>query len=393
MFSSGSDHPDPIVNRIGGAQDISSSGLKILITNAFLKDYSGTEVVVRDLALELKRQGHLPSVFSRELGAIAHEVRCRGIEVVSDLTTLTAVPDIIHGNHHPLVVEALLQFPSIPAVWVFQGATSRLDEPFYFPRILRYVPVDNRCRERVESSSDIPSSKIDVIWNAVDLQRFQLRDPLPSKPRRALVFSNQTTQLPAVRRASRRMGLELDVVGLGVGTVVPNPESVLPSYDIVFAKGRCALEAMAIGNAVVLCDFAGVGPMVTAENFDRLRSMNFGLGALISPLRAEHLETEIQRYDPNDAARVTQRIRSEAGLVGATHRWVALYRAVLAEFRDMRRQPDGELRALAVYLRKWSYESRVEWERKQLGKLEAVPLLGKKLLPSVRRALHWWENT
>ncbi len=393
MFSSCGDHPDPIVNQIGEAQDVSSSGLKILITNAFLKGYSGTEVVVRDLALELKRQGHVPSVFSKELGAIAREVRGRGIEVVSDLTTLTAVPDIIHGHHHPPLVEALLQFPSIPAVRVFHDATSRLDEPFYFPRILRYVTVDNRCRKRVESSSDIPSSKIDVIWNAVDLQRFRLRDPLPSRPRRALVFSNQTTQLPAVRRASRRMGLKLDVVGLGAGRVVPNPESVLPSYDIVFAKARCALEAMAVGNAVVLCDFAGVGPMVTAENFDRLRCMNFGLGVLINPLRAEHLEAEIQRYDPNDAARVTQRIRSEAGLVGATDRWVELYRTVLAEFRDMRRQPDAELRALAVYLRKWTYESRVEWERKQLGKLGAIPLLGKRLLPSVRRALHWWENT
>ena len=386
-------HRVPIVSQIGKAPDVLNSGLKILITNAVLNDYSGTEVVVRDLALELKRQGHLPSVFSRKLGPISSEVSDQGIEVVSDLAASTTVPDIIHGHHHPRLLEALLQFPSVPAVSVCHDATSRLDEPFYFPRILRYVAVDDRCRKRVEGAPDIPPSRIEVIWNAVDLERFRPRDPLPTKPRSALVFSNRTTQLSAVRRASKRMGLKLDIVGLEAGTVVPNPESILPSYDIVFAKARCALEAMAVGNAVVLCDFAGVGPMVTAENFDRLRRMNFGQGVLVNPLQAEHLEMEIRRYDPHDAARVTQRIRSEAGLVGATHRWVELYRTVLAEFRDMPCQPEAELRALAVYLRKWHYESRVDWEREQLRKLEAIPLLGRELFHFAKRALHWWKDT
>jgi len=77
------------------------------------------------------------------------------------------------------------------------------------------------------------------------------------------------------------MGPELDVIGFGAGTGVSNPEHVLHRHDIVFATARCALEAMAVGAAVVLCDFGGVGPMVTGENFDRLRCMNFGQGALV----------------------------------------------------------------------------------------------------------------
>ena len=49
------------------------------------------------------------------------------------------------------------------------------------------------------------------------------------------------------------------------------PERVLGRYDIVFAKAKAAMEAMAVGAAVVLCDFGGVGPMVTWADFDRLR--------------------------------------------------------------------------------------------------------------------------
>jgi hypothetical protein len=372
--------------------DAPGSGLKILITNVVLNGYTGTEVVVRDLALELKRQGHSPSVFSKKLGPISHEISDQGIEVVSDLTALSVVPDIIHGHHHPPLVEALLQFPTVPAVWVCHDASSRFDEPFYSPRILRYVAVDNRCRKRVESSPVIPSSKIDVIWNAVDLERFQPRGPLPSKPTRALVFS-RTAQLPAIRRAARRMGLKLDTLGLGEGGVVRNPESKLPAYDIVFAKARCALEAMAVGNAVVLCDFAGVGPMVSSENFDRLRWMNFGLGVLVNPLQAAHLEQEIERYDPADAARVCQRVRGQAGLPAAARRWLELYTAVRAEFREMHLEPGSELRSLAPYFRKWNYESRVDWELEQLRKLEAMPLLGKRLFRLAKRTLRWWKDT
>ena len=39
-------------------------------------------------------------------------------------------------------------------------------------------------------------------------------------------------------------------------------------YDIVFAKARAAIEAMAVGAAVIVCDFDGVGPMVSTENVD-----------------------------------------------------------------------------------------------------------------------------
>ncbi len=367
--------------------------MKILITNYWLHDYTGSEVVARDLALELKRQGHQPVLFARKLGPVSRELTSHGIEVTSDLASLSTVPDVIHGQHHPVMVEALLHFPSVPGVWVCHDATSRFDEPFYFPRFLRYVAVDDRCRKRVESCPDIPASRIEVIWNAVDLERFRPRDPLPSKPGRALIFSNYATRhthLPAVRDACKRAGLHLDVVGHGAGTAVPDPESVLPRYDIVFAKARCALEAMAVGNAVVLCDFGGAGPMVTSGNFDRLRRMNFGRRVLEKPLRWDSLKPEMDRYDPAEAALVSQRVRSEGGLAEATHRWVELYASVLEEFRKKSPDREGELRALAGYQRKWGYETRVDWERDQLFKLQEIPLLGKGLIGLARRFLHWW---
>lgn len=355
--------------------------------------YAGSEVLVRDLAFELKHQGHEPLVYSPKLGAIAQEIKDQSVQITDQLSTLAVPPDVIHGHHHPQTLEALLHFSSTPAIFSCLAATYAIEEPFYFPRILRYVAIDERCRERTHSIPNIPKARVEVILNAVDLARFRSRGPLPSRPRRALVYSNhasRSTHLPAVRKACRQAGLELDVVGFGTGTAVANPESVLPGYDIVFAKASCALQAMAVGNAVVLCDFPGSGPMVTSDKLDGLRGMNFGAGVLVNPLRPEYIRAEIERYNPVDAAEVSRRIRAEAGLTDAVQRWIALYSDVVEEFRSSQQDPQREFRALSHYLARWNYGKRVEWEREQFRKLQAIPVAGSALGYIARRLLRKW---
>src|SRR5205807_9753301 len=109
----------------------------------------------------------------------------------------------------------------------------------------------------------------------------------------------------AVRKVSKEMGIELEILGRQSGNPLPNPEDFLPSYDLVFAKARCALEAMAVGCAVVLCDVAGAGPLVTTANFDGLRPMNFGAGVLVNPVEVRQLRAEVERYNAADAAAVS----------------------------------------------------------------------------------------
>ena len=364
--------------------------MKILITNEHLEKRAGTQMAVRDLALELRRQGHVPQVYSPRLGEVAEEIAKGGIEVTSRLDTLSQSPDVIHGHHHSQVVQALLQFPGIPAVLVCHAAKPWVEEPFYHPRILRYVAVDEACRQRIESTPKIPRERIEVIWNAVDLPRFRRREALPEGPRRALVFSNyatSATQLPPLRKACRRAGVKLDVVGLMAGTAVAAPEHVLPSYDLVFAKGRCALEALAVGNAVVLCDYGGAGELVTTANLDRVRSMTFGGDALAGPLDASYITAQIEHYNARDAAAVCDRIRAEAGLDQMIHRWLGLYENVIQEFQKAPRDYDQEFLALGAYLEKWSYAGRVEWERAQFKTLSGTPLIGGAMVALARRLL------
>jgi hypothetical protein len=331
------------------------SGLRVLITNGSLVARSGTEMVVRDLAWGLYRRGHTPIVYSPYLGPMAEDLRTRTIAVADDLSKIGAAPDVIHGHHHPETVAALLHFPGVPALFTCHSRLHIRDAPPRSGRIFRYLAVDDTCRERLIDEHGIPPKRTAVFRNAVDLERFRPRPPLPPRPGRALVFSHYASEhtfLPAVRRACEGIGLPLDVVGLSAGNTCERPEQILGNYDLVFGKARCALEALAVGTAVILCDFAGVGGMVTGADVERLRALNFGLRALREPVSVEVLLREIARYNPDDAAAATRYVRQSAGMGTMIDAALNLYADVLTEHHD---QPAIDLaeerREYAMYLR------------------------------------------
>jgi hypothetical protein len=251
---------------------------------------------------------------------------------------------------------ALQRFPGVPAVFFSHDFTAWHDAAPHFPRILRYVAVDQANADRLVLTHDVPPDRIRVVLNAVDCERFRPRSPLPATPSRALVFSNyasERTHARAVREACERVSLALDFVGEGTGTHHERPEEVLGRYDLVFAKGRCALEAMAAGAAVVLVDFSGAGPMVTRDAVERLRRDNFGRRLLQSPLDPSSIAAEIRRYRADDAAAVSAWIRENANLERQLDELIGLYQEVVEERARMQIDPMAEARAAAAYYRQW----------------------------------------
>ena len=77
-----------------------SNAMRILLTNHRLASRTGTELYIRDIALELLARGHEPILYSRSLGPLAQALRAKSILVVDDLANLQTPPDIIHAQHH-----------------------------------------------------------------------------------------------------------------------------------------------------------------------------------------------------------------------------------------------------------------------------------------------------
>jgi len=329
--------------------------VKVLFTNHSLAHHTGTEVYVLELARSLLARGHQPVAWSPVVGPLAAEFAAAGVPVTSDLAAVER-PDLIHGHHHLETLTALLAFPGVPGLAVCHGAVPWEEAPLRFPRLLRYVAVDEPTRRRLREEGGIPPERIAGVPTFVDLERFRPRPPLPDRPRRALAFSNNARPdgyVTEVRAACAAAGIGLDVIGIAAGREEARPELVLPDYDLVFAKGRAALEAMAVGAAVVLCDAGGCGPLVTTASLERLRPLNFGYQTLTEPVTAATVGREIARYDAGEAGEVSRALRETAGLGAAVDGYLALYAEVLEEAREQggeRRDDGAELRAAADYL-------------------------------------------
>lgn len=319
--------------------------MKVLLTNSGLDQRAGTELYVRDLARALQRRGHRPVVFSTLLGSVADDLRASTIPVVDDLRAIGERPDVIHGHHNLETLAALARFPGVPAVTVCHGWAPWRERPIRMERIRRYVAVSEQARDRLTLQHGIPADRVVIIPNFVDTDRFSSGRALPAVPRRALLYSN--TAAPSGRLsaatadACHRTGMTLDVKGSAAGSVVVAPHDILGSYDVVFAMGRSALEAMALGCAVVVCGPDGSGPLVRPDNFDRLRALNFGARAADAPLDGATMAREIERFDPKEAWAVSVRVREGSSLDLVTERFLELYHAIIGESSPSRAEDEA----------------------------------------------------
>lgn len=373
----------------GGPPLLSCGVLNVLLTIQTMEGPAGGSLYVRDFARELARLGHRPSVYCRRLGTPANELLSAGIPVIDSVDKLTP-PDIIHGNSPIETVAALLRFPQTPALFVCHGWGPDAMAP-RLPGIVRYLAVSEHARDALLSWFGVPEHMIILHQNPVDLERFPRRIPLPAAPQRALVFSNTLTELnhlPAIQEACAEAGLSLDTVGLGTGTARSDPETILGEYDVVFAKGRAALEALATGCAVILADISGFGEMVTTENYDLLRLRNFGLRTFVLPPVKETILSQLKRYDPEDAAKVTEHVRRSEGLRAATLALVEIYEAAIKEFRQSP-PPDWDATRIAAarFLDQIAPTSNTFHLAQQLAPLEQWAIRAEVKLRGLRETL------
>lgn len=367
--------------------------LTILFTNTTLSGRSGTELYIREAAGELVRRGHRPIVYSPDCGEIAGEIRQLTVPVVDDIRHMGEHPDIIHGHHTHETLTALLAFPQTPAIFIVHDWSSWHDTPLRFPRIARWIAVDRTVRDRLTIEHGIDPDRVEVLGNWADTNRFVVRAPLPSKPRRALVYSNYVASdrnLPQIEDACARAGITLETAGLRLSGSIREPERLIGQYDVVFAKAKSAMEALAAGCSVILCDASGLGPLVTRSNVDALLEYNLGRRLLSATVTAEAILERLQGYDAADAALVTSRVRELRNIERGVDALLDLYGRVVAEPLRC----GDEQAAMIDYLQEWSgwrHPLKAELQRVDEARLQLetyVEILQKRsILGALRRRL------
>lgn len=314
--------------------------MRILFTNNTLAHRGGSELAVLDLAARLKRKGHRPVAYSQDLGEVARELMQGGIPVIADLDVLQERPDIIHGHHHLETMAACLRFPDVPAIYVCHGWLPWVELPPTFATIMAYVGVGDVTRERIVTSVRLAGRPALVVPTFFDEERFQPKETIAARPRRALVYNNALTPqhqlVKNIAAACRKHNISLDLRGVALGMATNRPDALLHGYDLVFAVGRSAIEAMACGCAVIVCDDSGVARMAKPGDiaddghnilniYERSRERN----------SQACLGAEIDRYDPSDIALLRDEVRSRRSLSAALARFEDIYANAIQRFADL----------------------------------------------------------
>jgi len=290
--------------------------VRILYTNNTLSQPAGTELAVRDLCLEMRRRGHEVAAFSVQHGRVAAMLREAGVAVVARPDEVPFRPDVIHGHHEWETSLAALQWPECPVISFCRGVDGWQEEPCLAPNVVRWVAVDEPCRERLLKTPGVEAEKVRLVLNGIDLERFRVGSEGPQRKERALILSNYATEdnfAAVVVEGCRMAGLECQIVGAGVGRSVADPERLLTEHSVVFAKGKVALEALACGCAVIVCDQRGLGPLVTPENFDRLRRESFGFPCMTDEVTTEGIVERLAQRKPDEVAWLCAKTQEVAG--------------------------------------------------------------------------------
>lgn len=213
----------------------------------------------------------------------------------------------------------------------------------------------------------LPGTEIEIIGNSVSLDRFsKVRSPrMPIT--RALVYHSgaiRNIHTADILAACQKAGITLDHAGGDSGLFLDSPEDHLHQYDLVFCLGRCALEAMASGCAVILAGAEGLGTLVDASNFSALRRRNFGWSLLQSGRDEAWISGQIQRISPTEVAEVaevTRMVRSECDLPRMADKYLKLYQEIIGGEHSDR----SDLASLVSYSLKLSGHRNAysEWQQ------------------------------
>ena len=334
--------------------------MNILITQHRLTVRGDSELYTLELAQRLLQQGHCVIVYCPRLGPMADAFLEATIPVVDCLSSIENSPDIIHGQSGLETLTAMIRFTETPVVYVMHDWSSPFDCPPLLARIRKYIAVEKTCLDRLTIKIGCPSERTTILQPVVDTNRFWRRRPLPEQPTRALFYSDDLdqTELSELQAACDEQNIALDRSATLLESGQPI-EKLLPRYDLVFAHGRCAAEAVAVGCAVLLCSMTKLGPMVFSNEVERFSRVNFGQRFLLRNLSSGRLIYSIKTYNAADADNACSWARANAESNPWTPQLIEFYRTAIEEFRSDQdfwttHAKQKETKQMAEFLAAWS---------------------------------------
>jgi hypothetical protein len=268
--------------------------MRLVLANRHLIAAGGTEVHVVTVGEHLQRLGHEVVLYAPELGPFADHARRRGLEVSDTLRDIGHC-DVVFAQDAIVVYELAERYPSALTVFRVCGDVFDFQLPPQLDGVVDLVVALSDRYERLAASCATKAPLLRLRM-PIDVDRLVPLGALGERPRRAVLLGNYMERKALVGEVWGGLGLE--VTQVGGDTQSYDVAAALADADIVVAKGRAALDAMACGRAVYVFDAFGGDGWVTPESYPALEADNFAGQATARVIDAASLAADLDGYRP-----------------------------------------------------------------------------------------------
>jgi hypothetical protein len=266
--------------------------MRFVLGDRSMRAVGGTVAHLVTLGEHLPKLGHQVIVYSPELGPFADYARRRGIDVRGELSELPRECDVVLAQDAMVVHDLADRYPDALMVFRVCGAHEFHTPPQAEGRVdLVLVLADRYARLAEACAIRAPLLRLRV---PIDTDRLVPDGAIRARPRRAMVLGNYPDRVRAVGEAWERRGLKVAYVGGPRARF--DVAQALHGVDIVVAKSRAALDAMACGRAVYVYDTFGGDGWVTPETYPAMEADHFAGQATDRVIGVRELERDLADY-------------------------------------------------------------------------------------------------
>ena len=274
---------------------------RILITNQFLRSYSGSELATYDLAREFLARGYTVTIGTFEYEApLKGLFEVLGVDVIDLGTNAKAYEFDLIWAHHFTTLDACILSGLISAGQIVFSSLSPYNPlecpPLYLSKLSRILANSPETAQALLDAG-LDASEVLVFPNPVYRTFFAQPARLSERLKRVAVVSNHVPkELEMAASLLRAEGVEVDLFGEKHRARLITPE-LLGDYDAVVSIGRTVQYALAMGMPVYCYDRFGGPGYITPQNADAAAAHNFSGRCVQAKKPARRIADELlQQY-------------------------------------------------------------------------------------------------
>lgn len=305
-----------------------------------LEERAGSELFTAELASSIRSRQNEVAIFTFFKGDFAELIEADGIQVFDPDDAAAIVqfdPDVVQTNHLPCAHFLRALVPDAIRVHAMLGVIPHLEAPPLDAGAYSLgLAISEEVRDRINQTSFARDVEVAIFRNWFDERVVLMAEARKAhRPLRVAVVSNHFAPelINALEALEAAGDAEIDYFGAQRKSV-PVDGALLSQYDLIISIGRTVLLAAACRVPCIMADVHGSDGLLTIDNLDQVRAVNFSGRMQKVRITRAHLEQEIEKLFLYDREQLRKRVTADYALSGRSEWLLSCYDTLLAHQRD-----------------------------------------------------------